>query len=101
MKKKRVFGTGGELLVHQGVIRSIWDALVNAERPLLMCGQDIDAAGAGEEILTLAERLALPVATGVFDYASFPAHHPNYVGASSSGASPRARHPLSSVRGRA
>ena len=62
------------------VIRSIWDALVNAEKPLLVCGQDIGAAGAGEEILALAERLALPVATGIFDYASFPVHHPNYVG---------------------
>ena len=28
----------------------------------------------------LAERLALPVATGFFDYASFPVQHPNYVG---------------------
>jgi thiamine pyrophosphate-dependent acetolactate synthase large subunit-like protein len=62
------------------VIRSIWDALVNAEKPLLVCGPDIGAAGAGEEILALAERLALPVATGLFDHASFPAHHPNYVG---------------------
>ena len=62
------------------VIRSIGDALVNAEKPLLVCGPDIGAAGAGEEVLTLAERLALPVATGFFDYQSFPAHHPNYVG---------------------
>ena len=68
------------LLPEAGVIQSIWDALVNAERPLLVCGQDIGVAGAGEEILTLAERLALPVATGFFDYASFPVQHPNYVG---------------------
>ncbi|HXD96886.1 MAG TPA: thiamine pyrophosphate-binding protein [Candidatus Acidoferrum sp.] len=68
------------LLPEAGVIQSIWDALVNAEKPLLVCGQDIGVAGAGEEILTLAERLALPVATGFFDYASFPVHHPNYVG---------------------
>ena len=62
------------------VIHAIWDALLNAENPLLVCGPDIGAAGAEEEILALAERLALPVATGIFDYASFPAHHPNYVG---------------------
>jgi len=30
--------------------------------------------------LDLAERLALPVATGFFDYGSFPPHHPNYIG---------------------
>ncbi len=63
-----------------GVIHAIWDALLNAEKPLLVCGPDIGAAGAGEEILTLAERLALPVATGFVDYGSFPVHHPNYVG---------------------
>ena len=68
------------LVPEAGVIQSIWDALLNAERPLLVCGQDIGAAGAGEEILKLAERLALPVATGFFDYASFPVQHLNYVG---------------------
>jgi len=62
------------------VIHAIWDALLNAEKPLLVCGPDIGAAGAEEEILALAERLALPVATGIFDYASFPVHHPNYAG---------------------
>jgi thiamine pyrophosphate-dependent acetolactate synthase large subunit-like protein len=62
------------------VIRAIWDALLNAQNPLLVCGPDIAAAGAEEEILALAERLALPVATGIFDYGSFPVHHPNYAG---------------------
>jgi thiamine pyrophosphate-dependent acetolactate synthase large subunit-like protein len=51
--------------------------LLNAEAPLLVCGPDIAAARAGDEVLALAERLALPVATGFFDYGSFPAHHPN------------------------
>jgi benzoylformate decarboxylase len=62
------------------VIRAIWDALVNAEKPLLVCGPDIAAAGAEAEVLALAERLALPVATGMFDYGSFPLHHPNHAG---------------------
>jgi benzoylformate decarboxylase len=62
------------------VLHAIWDALLNAERPLLVCGPDIGAAGAEEDILALAERLALPVATGFFDYGSFPAHHPNWIG---------------------
>lgn len=68
------------LVPEPGVIRSIFDALVNADTPLLVCGQEIAAAGAQAEIMTLAERLSLPVATGVFDFGSFPAHHPNYVG---------------------
>jgi len=62
------------------VIQAIFDALLNAEKPLLVCGLDIQYAGAGREILTLAERHALPVATGIFDYGSFPVHHPNYIG---------------------
>jgi benzoylformate decarboxylase len=63
-----------------GVIQAIFDALLNAEKPLLVCGLDIRYAGAEREILDLAERYALPVATGIFDYGSFPVHHPNYIG---------------------
>jgi len=62
------------------VIQAIWDALLNADKPLLVCGPDILAAGAEEEIVALAERLALPVATNLFDYGSFPFQHPNHVG---------------------
>lgn len=63
-----------------GVIHTIFDALLNADKPLLVCGPDIRAAQAEEEILNLAERFALPVATGFFDYGSFPPRHPNYIG---------------------
>jgi acetolactate synthase-1/2/3 large subunit len=69
------------LVPDASVIHAIWDALLNAEKPLLVVGPDIAAAGAEDEILTLAERLGLPVATGIFDYGSFPVHHPNYAGA--------------------
>jgi benzoylformate decarboxylase len=67
-------------LPEEGVLRTIFDALLNAENPLLVCGIDIRYAHAEREIVELAERLALPVATGVFDYGSFPVHHPNYIG---------------------
>lgn len=63
-----------------GLLQAIFDVLLNAEKPLLVCGPDITAAGAQQDILTLAERLALPVVTGFFDYGSFPVHHPNYIG---------------------
>jgi len=62
------------------VLRTIFDALLNAENPLLVCGIDIATLHAEREIVELAERLALPVATGIFDYSSFPVHHPNYIG---------------------
>jgi benzoylformate decarboxylase len=64
----------------EGVARAILDALLHADKPLLVCGPDIRAAGAEREILELAERCALPVATGFFDYSSFPIRHPNYIG---------------------
>jgi benzoylformate decarboxylase len=69
------------LIPDAAVIHAIRDALSSAERPLLVAGPDIAAAGAEEEIRMLAERLALPVATGIFDYGSFPVHHQNYAGA--------------------
>jgi thiamine pyrophosphate-dependent acetolactate synthase large subunit-like protein len=68
-------------LPEETVLRTIFDALLNAESPLLVCGPDIRAAHAEREILELAERLALPVATGALDYGSFPVRHTNYVGA--------------------
>lgn len=68
-------------LPENGVLQTIFDALLNAENPLVVCGIDIRAAHAEREIVELAERLALPVATGIFDYMSFPVDHPNYVGA--------------------
>ncbi len=64
----------------EGVIRTIFDALLNADTPLLVCGPDIRAAGAEQEIVALAERLALPVATGFFDYGSFSPRHANFIG---------------------
>jgi thiamine pyrophosphate-dependent acetolactate synthase large subunit-like protein len=64
-----------------GVVQAIFDALLHADNPLLVCGPDIRAAHAEREILALAERLALPVATGIFDYGSFPVQHANYIGA--------------------
>jgi thiamine pyrophosphate-dependent acetolactate synthase large subunit-like protein len=48
---------------------------------LLVCGPDIRAAHAEREIVELAERLALPVATTTLDYGSFPVQHMHYVGA--------------------
>ncbi len=54
-----------------------------AERPVLVAGPDIDAAGAWEQAVALAERQRLPVwatpATGG-SRLGFPENHPNFVG---------------------
>src|SRR5215813_7441835 len=47
------------LVPDASVIHSIWDALLNAEKPLLVCGPDIRAAGAEDEVMALAERLEI------------------------------------------
>ncbi len=61
-------------------IERIHDALLNAEKPLLLIGPDVANARAQAEILELAENYALPVAIGFFDYGAFPRAHPNFVG---------------------
>ena len=61
-------------------LAKIHDALLNAQRPLLLVGPDVRSAGAQRELLDLCERFALPVAVGFFDYGAFPLRHPNYIG---------------------
>ena len=61
-------------------IEKIHDALLNAKNPLVIAGQEIQAAGAHNQLLELVENYNLPVAVGFFDYGGFPMKHPNYVG---------------------
>ena len=61
-------------------IRNIHAALLNAERPLLLVGPDVQAAAAQRELLALSENYALPTAVGYFDYGGFPLKHPHYIG---------------------
>lgn len=61
-------------------LEKMHDALLNAQRPLLIAGPDVLAAGAQREILELSEHYALPTTVGFHDYGSFPLKHPNFVG---------------------
>jgi benzoylformate decarboxylase len=61
-------------------LEQIHDALLNAERPLLLAGPDVRAAGAQAELLELAEHYALPAAVSFYDYGAFPLRHPSYAG---------------------
>ena len=61
-------------------IRKIHDALLNAQRPLLLVGPDVRAAGAQRDLLELSENYALPTAVGFYDYGAFPQKHPCYIG---------------------
>ena len=61
-------------------LQQVHDALLNAEKPLLVVGPDVADADAQQELLELAENYALPVAINFFDYASFPPTHPHHAG---------------------
>jgi len=51
-----------------------------AERPVLVAGGGVRASGAGRELVALAEKLAIPVATSLTGKDSIPGTHPLAVG---------------------
>ena len=52
----------------------------SSERPVLLAGHGIIQARATEQVLTLAERLQIPVATTLLGLGGFPASHPLALG---------------------
>jgi benzoylformate decarboxylase len=64
--------------------------LIEAKRPILIVSDEVWKSSAQQELLSLSERLGLPVAVRDFgrasgreleSYASFPTRHPHYLGA--------------------
>lgn len=54
--------------------------LAAAERPVIVAGGGVTASDARTELITLAEKLSIPVATSLNAKAMFPADHPLAVG---------------------
>ena len=54
--------------------------LTNAKRPIIVAGGGVTASGARAELVALAEKLCIPVATSLNAKAMFPADHPLAVG---------------------
>ncbi|PSN82451.1 hypothetical protein B9Q01_08000 [Candidatus Marsarchaeota G1 archaeon OSP_D] len=54
--------------------------LSDAQNPVIICGQGVILSQAWEEVLTLAESLAIPVATTITGKGAFPEHHPLSLG---------------------
>ncbi len=52
------------------------DALAGAERPVIVAGGGSIASGAGDQVLALAERLAIPVLTSLAGRGIVPDDHP-------------------------
>ncbi len=54
--------------------------LLNAERPVIICGQGVLLSQAWEEVIKLAETLYIPVGTTITGKGSFPENHPLSLG---------------------
>jgi acetolactate synthase-1/2/3 large subunit len=61
-------------------IRLALQLLTQASRPVIVAGGGVTASGARTELIALAEKLAIPVATALNAKAMFPADHPLAVG---------------------
>ncbi|MEZ4710977.1 MAG: thiamine pyrophosphate-binding protein [Caldilineaceae bacterium] len=56
------------------------ELLMRAQRPVIVAGGGVTASGARAELIALAEKLSVPVATSLNAKAMFPADHPLAVG---------------------
>lgn len=63
-----------------GAVRAALAALAEAERPVIVAGGGVVASGAEAELIELAERLGVPVATSLNGKSAIPGDHPLSVG---------------------
>jgi acetolactate synthase I/II/III large subunit len=61
-------------------VREAADLLLAAERPVILVGQGVRYGGAAAELLTLAERLGIPVAASASGIGAIDAKHPGALG---------------------
>ena len=62
-----------------GVVKAV-DMLLDAERPVMLVGQGVRYGGAAEQLLKLAERLQIPVASSASGLGAIDTHHPLALG---------------------
>ncbi len=75
-----------------GALRRAARALAGAERPVLVVGRGAVASGAEQEVVQLAERLSIPVATSPDGKAVMVDDHPLYLGPVGGYGRPSANH---------
>ncbi len=74
-----------------GVVKAV-DMLIAAERPVIVVGQGVRHGGACEELLTLAQRLKIPVAASASGLGALPVEHPLSLGLVQRGGTYQANH---------
>ncbi|WP_110458894.1 acetolactate synthase 3 large subunit [Shewanella algidipiscicola] len=65
---------------HKGQIRRGLQALLTAKKPVLYVGGGAVTAGCDQQILTLSEKLGIPVVSTLMGLGAFPGTHDNSVG---------------------
>ena len=75
----------------EGVTKAV-DMLLAAERPVILVGQGVRYGGAAAELLALAERLQIPVASSASGLGAIPSEHPLALGLVSRGGVYHANH---------
>jgi len=75
----------------EGVVKTV-DLLLAAERPVIVVGQGVRYGRATEELLTLAEKLHIPVAASASGLGAIPVEHPLSLGLVQRGGTYQANH---------
>ncbi|MEM8869397.1 MAG: thiamine pyrophosphate-binding protein [Pseudomonadota bacterium] len=65
---------------NRGAVERAVEAMLSAERPLIVCGGGVLIAGATTALARLSERLDIPVATSISGKGSLAEVHPNCIG---------------------
>ena len=74
-----------------GVVQAV-DMLLGAEKPVIVVGQGVRYGGASELLVSLAERLQIPVASSASGLGAMPVEHPLSVGLVQRGGTYQANH---------
>ncbi|TDB75948.1 thiamine pyrophosphate-binding protein [Actinomadura sp. KC216] len=78
--KQRVLPAPPPRRADRAQIEALSEAVVTARHPVIFAGQGAKVAGAGPEMVALAERRGIPVATTVKGKSVFPEDHPLSLG---------------------
>lgn len=61
-------------------VKAAAELINNAQRPYIFCGHGVLLAGAEKELIALAEKAGIPIASTLLGLSAVPVDHPKYVG---------------------
>jgi acetolactate synthase I/II/III large subunit len=67
-------------LLDHARIEEAADLINQSKRPYILCGQGVLLSQASGELIALAEKANIPIASTLLGLSAVPVHHPNYVG---------------------